>query len=348
MPKYLLAHDLGTSGNKATLFTTDGALVRSCVHSYPTRYYNGNWAEQNPDDWWRAVCGSTRELIREIDPGEICAVAFSGQMMGCLCVDASGTPLADSIIWADMRAQEAERYIIERVGAREFFRIAGHRPGASYTLAKFLWLRKAMPEVYRNSFKLLQAKDYMVYRLTGRFCTDYSDAGGTNAFDMNTFQWSDAILDAVDVPREVFPELVESTRVVGEVIAPMLDEYEIQLVMDPIGRGEANFIRTLPEGMEIVRAVNHPRVTLLADSVHLFTEREPAEDIVTYAPYLDHIHLCEAGRALPEGGISEGLAEILAAMRRIGYDKTASFEPMPHGLEAMKKALVNVKAALKG
>ena len=217
MPKYLLAHDLGTSGNKATLFTTDGALVRSCVHSYPTRYYNGNWAEQNPDDWWRAVCGSTRELIREIDPGEICAVAFSGQMMGCLCVDASGTPLTNSIIWADMRAQEAERTIVERVGAREFFRIAGHRPGASYTLAKFLWLRKAMPEVYRNSFKLLQAKDYMVYRLTGRFCTDYSDAGGTNAFDMNTFQWSDAILDAVDVPREVFPELVESTRVVGEV-----------------------------------------------------------------------------------------------------------------------------------
>lgn len=138
------------------------------------------------------------------------------------------------------------------------------------------------------------------------------------------------------------------SRVVGEVIAPMLDEYEIQLVMEPIGRGEANFIRTLPEGMEIVRAANHPRVTLLADSVHLFTEREPAEDIVTYAPYLDHIHLCEAGRALPEGGISEGLAEILAAMRRIGYDKTASFEPMPHGLEAMKKALVNVKAALKG
>ena len=87
------------------------------------------------------------------------------------------------------------------------------------------------------------------------------------------------------------------------------------------------------------RVFQLPELRLLADSVHLFTEREPAEDIVTYAPYLDHIHLCEAGRALPEGGISEGLAEILAAMRRIGYDKTASFEPMPHGLEAMKNGL---------
>ena len=62
------------------------------------------------------------------------------------CVDKSGTPLADSIIWADMRAQDAERFIIERVGAREFFHIAGHRPGASYALAKFMWLREEHPD----------------------------------------------------------------------------------------------------------------------------------------------------------------------------------------------------------
>lgn len=57
----------------------------------------------------------------------------------------------------------------------------------------------------------------MVYKLTGRFCTDYSDATGTNAFDINTFQWSDKILDAVSVPIEVFPDAVESTRIVGEI-----------------------------------------------------------------------------------------------------------------------------------
>ena len=219
MPKYLLAHDLGTSGNKATLFTTDGELIKSSVSGYDTRYYNGNWAEQNPNDWWNAVCSSTQSLIRNIDAKDICAVSFSGQMMGCLCVDQQGTPLYDSIIWADMRAQEGERTIIEKVGAREFFEIAGHRPGASYSLAKFLWLQENHPDVYRNTYKILQAKDYMVYKLTGRYFTDYSDAGGTNAFDMNTFQWSDAILDAVKVPREVFPDAVESTRVAGEVTA---------------------------------------------------------------------------------------------------------------------------------
>lgn len=219
MPKYLLAHDLGTSGNKATLFTIDGTLIRSSISAYKTRYYHGNWAEQNPEDWWRAVCDSTKELLENVDPADIGAVAFSGQMMGCLCVDKNGTPLYNSIIWADMRAQDAEREIIDKVGAKEFFRTIGHRPGASYSLAKYLWLKEHEPDVYRNTYKILQAKDYMVYRLTGRFCTDYSDATGTNAFDINTFQWSDKVLDAVSVPGEVFPEAVESTRVVGEITA---------------------------------------------------------------------------------------------------------------------------------
>ena len=145
MSKYLLAHDLGTSGNKATLFTTDGALIRSCVSEYPTRYYNGNWAEQNPENWWKAVCVSTTKLTQNIDPADIGAVAFGGQMMGCLCVDEKGVPLYNSIIWADMRAQAEEKHIVEKIGAREFFQTVGHRPGASYTLAKYLWLKKHLP-----------------------------------------------------------------------------------------------------------------------------------------------------------------------------------------------------------
>ena len=100
MSKYLLAHDLGTSGNKATLYTTDGKLIASKIYSYETKYFNVNWAEQNPDDWWRAVCNSTRQLIQGIDLGQIACVSFSAQMMGCLCVDRQGKPLRNSIIYS--------------------------------------------------------------------------------------------------------------------------------------------------------------------------------------------------------------------------------------------------------
>ena len=105
--KYILAHDLGTSGNKATLFSESGALVASEVYSYGCHYFHEIWAEQDPEDWWRAICTTTRNLIAKaaIEPAQIAAVSFSGQMMGCLCVDRDGTPLRPSIIWADQRAQ---------------------------------------------------------------------------------------------------------------------------------------------------------------------------------------------------------------------------------------------------
>ena len=89
MKRYLLAHDLGTSGNKATLFTFDGQLVDSRVSAYPTDYSHDNWAEQDPRRWWTAVCETTRALLQGRDPKEIAAVCFSGQMMGCLCVDSA-------------------------------------------------------------------------------------------------------------------------------------------------------------------------------------------------------------------------------------------------------------------
>ena len=87
---YLIAHDLGTSGDKATLFDTEGNLIRSVTTAYDTHFFNANWAEQNPRDWWEAFCVSTKHLVGEIDAKEVAAVSFSGQMMGCVPVDASG------------------------------------------------------------------------------------------------------------------------------------------------------------------------------------------------------------------------------------------------------------------
>ena len=92
--KYILAHDLGTSGNKATLFSEEGSLVASVTQHYPVYYSNGNWAEQDPTDWWNAVVESTQQLVTHVDPADIAAVSFSGQMMGCVCVDKAGTPPA--------------------------------------------------------------------------------------------------------------------------------------------------------------------------------------------------------------------------------------------------------------
>ncbi|MEG1656838.1 MAG: xylulokinase [Christensenellaceae bacterium] len=219
MSNYLIAHDLGTSGNKATLFTTDGEYLKSTVAAYSTHFFNGNWAEQNPQDWYTAVCDSTKNLMQGLDVKKVAAISFSGQMMGCLCVDKNGTPLKEHIIWADMRAVAQQKQLQSKIDMREFYQITGHRIGASYTLPKLLWVKQNEPEIYQKTAKVLNAKDYIVYKMTGNMVTDYSDASGTNAFDLNTFQWSEKILDAVDVDMDLFPAAVPSTHVAGELCA---------------------------------------------------------------------------------------------------------------------------------
>jgi xylulokinase len=221
MAEYLLAHDLGTSGNKGTLYTPEGRLVASHACSYPTRYFNGNWAEQNPEDWWRAICVSTRKLLEQaaVRPADIAVVALSGQMMGCTPVDDQGNALRPSILYCDQRATEQANEILSRIGAVSFYRIAGHRVSASYTLEKLMWIRDHEPDVFSRTAKTLCAKDYINCLLTGRMATDYSDASGTNAFDLNSFRWSEEILSAARLAPELFPEPMESSAILGAVTA---------------------------------------------------------------------------------------------------------------------------------
>ncbi|MDQ7841946.1 MAG: xylulokinase [bacterium] len=215
----ILAHDLGTTGNKATLFRDDGKLVASAFAGYETRYPAINWAEQDPSDWWKAFCRSSRQLLAQagVEAREIGVVSFSGQMMGCLPVDVGGRPLRPSIIWADQRAEGEAQLLRERVGEETVYGLTGHRISPAYSLEKILWVRDHEPEIFRQTHKVLHAKDYLIYRLTGEFVTDYSDASGMNAFDLQARTWAPQILDAVGVPAEILPTLRSSIDVVGEV-----------------------------------------------------------------------------------------------------------------------------------
>jgi xylulokinase len=216
---YILAHDLGTSGNKATLYSEEGAQVASATVAYPSRFFNGTWAEQEPEDWWRAVCDSTRALLAQasVSPADIAVVALSGQMMGCTPVDKNGRALRPSILYCDQRATREADALLERIPMRDFYGICGHRVSASYTLEKLMWLREHEPDVFRQTRKTLCAKDYINCRLTGVMATDFSDASGTNAFDLNRFAWSEKLLDLAGLDGALFPKAVDSATIIGEI-----------------------------------------------------------------------------------------------------------------------------------
>jgi xylulokinase len=216
---YIIAHDLGTSGNKATLYDEHGKLLAASVFEYPTTIGKAGVVEQDADEWWNAVQQSTKKLLQisNIKNTDIACVSFSGQMMGCLPVDSDGSPLRPALIWADMRSENQANQLRTAVNEKQFYRIVGHRPISSYTLTKLMWVRDNEPEIYKRTKKTLQAKDYIVYKLTGIFSTDYSDASGTNAFDLVKKRWSNTILDAVGIREDVFPDPYPSTTVIGRV-----------------------------------------------------------------------------------------------------------------------------------
>ena len=217
--KYLMAHDLGTSGNKATLYDCDGVLIGSCVESYVVSYPKDTWAEVNPIDLWRAVCNSTKQLLEKtgIKAEDIAAVSFSGQMMGCLVVDQDGVPLRPMMIWADTRSVKQEQFMKDAIGEKRGYQITGHRLSASYSAAKLLWIKENEPQIYDRAYRMLQAKDYIIYRLTGQFVTDLSDASGTNLLDIEKQTWSTELIQAFQIRAELLPELHSSSDIAGTV-----------------------------------------------------------------------------------------------------------------------------------
>ncbi len=218
---FILAHDLGTTGNKASLFNLDGRIVASTLAGYDTAYPQPHWAEQDPADWQRAVFTSTRQLLTQaaVAPEQVAVVSFSGHMQGALVVDKAGQPLRPAIIWADQRATPQADFIRQQCGEAEVYRITGNRISPAYTTAKLLWIKENQPELYARIDKVLQAKDYAAFLLTGVFATDFSDASLTQLLNLERREWSTELLTQLGLPANLLPDLYPSASVIGGVTA---------------------------------------------------------------------------------------------------------------------------------
>lgn len=218
MPHYLLAHDLGTSADKATLFDSNGTLIASSEQSYPVSYCcSGLGVEQDANAWWDAFCRNNRAVLAGRNPRDVAAVAISGQMMACLPIDQDGIPLRPCMIWADRRSEAEAIYLQEKITARTYYTITGNCPSANYTAEKVLYLKRHEPDVWERAWKFLQPKDYINFLLTGRAATDPSDAGHTHIFDIFSHKWSETILSAIGLPLEKLPEVIDAGDPVGKV-----------------------------------------------------------------------------------------------------------------------------------
>jgi len=239
MVKYILTHDIGTTGNKASIFGIEGNLVGSCYEPYETFYPKRFRVEQKPMDWWYAFCKSTKELLNStnISPNDIEVVSFSGQMMGAIPVDKSGNLLRDGVlIWSDYSPiSQAKRLIDEIGGWDNFYKITGGgQLVENYSIAKIMWYKDNESEIYKRTYKFLHAKDFIINKLTGNYCNDYTDASNSGYMDINKREYSSEILEASGISNEKLPSLNESFTIAGKV------------------NKEASKLTQLPEGLPVV------------------------------------------------------------------------------------------------
>lgn len=221
MGKKLIAWDLGTGGNKASLYDENGNCLASDFHSYDTAYPNHGWHEQRPEDWWKAVVESTRKLLQKTgaDQNEIVACGISGHSLGAVPIGRSGELLRDSTpIWSDGRAEKQAAAFFQTYEEEKWYMRTGNGfTAAFYTAFKIMWYRDNEPGMYRQICKVIGTKDYINFKLTGRLCTDPSYASGCGVWDLKRWDYSAELLDAMHLPRDIFPEVVKSTEVIGTI-----------------------------------------------------------------------------------------------------------------------------------
>jgi xylulokinase len=205
----LVGIDVGTTGVKAVAISPSGAVTAKAEVEYPLSTPHPGWAEQDPDDWWRAT---ERALASLPEPA---AVGLSGQMHGLVVLDRSDRVLRPAILWNDQRTAAECVEIEERIGLARLVTLTGNRALTGFTAPKLLWLRTHEPETYGRIAHVLLPKDYVRLRLTGERAIDAADASGTLLFDVANRRWSEEVLDALELPRAWLPEAYESPDVPG-------------------------------------------------------------------------------------------------------------------------------------
>jgi xylulokinase len=147
----------------------------------------------------------------------IACVGLSGQMHGAVLLGVDGEVLRPSIIWCDQRTEAECRWLDETVGRERLLRLTANPALTNFTLTKLLWVRTHEPDVWKHVRQVLLPKDYVRFRLSGEYAIDVADASGTLMLDVAERCWSHDILDAVDIDRQLLPDVFESQDICARV-----------------------------------------------------------------------------------------------------------------------------------
>lgn len=207
--------DLGTSAVKLLLMDESGKIHKIVSKEYPLRFPHPGWSEQDPEDWISQTMEGMKELLSECDKSQVKGISFGGQMHGLTALDEKDQVIRPAILWNDGRTGKEVEYLNSVIGKEKLSKYTANIAFAGFTAPKILWMKANEPENYSRIRKIMLPKDYLAYRLSGVFSTDYSDASGTLLLDVEHKCWSKEMMDICGLREEQLPKLHESWEAVG-------------------------------------------------------------------------------------------------------------------------------------
>lgn len=220
MKNLLLGIDIGTSACKVAVFDKTGKVVASVSKTYDVYYVKDGWVEQDPNQWWDAVVEAIQKMISQykINPVDIKGVGIDGQSWSAIPIDIGGKVLANTPIWMDTRASDICTRLKDEIGEDEIFQLCGNPVEPMYTTPKILWYKENKPEVYKNTYKILQSNSFIVYRLTNEVSQEMSQGYGLHCFDMRKGIWDEDMCKKLGVDINMLPEKIyKCHEVVGTI-----------------------------------------------------------------------------------------------------------------------------------
>ena len=219
--EYILGIDIGTSSCKAAVFDLSGNVIDARTKEYPVYYPQPGWVEQNPEEWWTQVCAAVKGLLDggNIKPSDIKAVGVDGQSWSAILADKNGEILLPSPIWMDTRAESICERVRKDIGEDAIFELCGNPFAPTYTTPKLIWFKENHPGAFKRTYKVLQSNSYIVYKLTGKFTQDESQAYGLHFYDMRRGHFNKEMASEMGLDADMIPDISECHKIVGAVSA---------------------------------------------------------------------------------------------------------------------------------
>jgi sugar (pentulose or hexulose) kinase len=211
--------DSSTTATKAIAWTRDGSVAAIGRSPIPLASPGPNLYEQNPEDWWSAASAALRELLQQVSPERIAALAISNQRETFVPLDAKGAPVRPAIVWLDQRCGQEVAWLTGKVGADKIHRISGKPPDMAPVAYRIAWMLRNEPERFRSTAMFADVHAYLVWRLTGSFKTSWASADPLGLFDMEEKTWSPKVMHALEMRPEQLPQLAAPCTIIGTVSA---------------------------------------------------------------------------------------------------------------------------------